>query len=613
MTSKMSRWALRSAACGMLLVSLGLSVQAAGAQAPPGAIAYETIFQDPGVNPGQDLSLEAHAIRLIDSTLPGEQITFALRDFNRVPVADALIAAHGRGVLVDGVVDGGERNQPQVQRLLSVLGPTRFVICGTPTFEYHSCIANSEKPSLQHNKFLTFSRLDDGREDVVLQTSMNFLAPSQLNYYNDMVEIAGDVKLHDAYVAYVFDMKRQVRSDDHFIPRSGDDGRNTMFPSPRWQPDRDTNDTIVDRLNEVDCSVGGSPSGKGLIRIANMAFRTERAVIMRKLVALQQEGCDIEVIVSNADGEIMAGLVSAGIPVHPFFLRAITGIRPQVIVHDKFWLVDAKSTATGGRSKIVYAGSSNWRGDQQRSDDMLLRIVDDGVYAEYSGYWELIRSRAQSDLPRPATDLVKPTSVLRASPAANAADWNNSDVRVRVVGSDGHLQTASGLKRLHVEMSGAQTGSWDFLGETAGYNVQELVVSAEGDTTVTYFSEDNKGNSEVEKSHVVHIDKSAPSLGGLPDACELWPPNSQFVHVADITGTDALSSLAGLSVSAWSDDADDEGDVFISGGSVDLRAEKNARGEARIYTVSATATDFAGNTRTGVATCEVPHSQEDGG
>ena len=61
-----------------------------------------------------------------------------------------------------------------------------------------------------------------------------------------------------------------------------------MFPSPRPQPDRVTDDTIVDRLDEVDCSEGGSPSGKGLIRIANMAFRSERAVIMRKLVAARR-------------------------------------------------------------------------------------------------------------------------------------------------------------------------------------------------------------------------------------------------------------------------------------------------------------------------------------
>ena len=75
-----------------------------------------------------------------------------------------------------------------------------------------------------------------------------------------------------------------------------------------------------------------------------MAFRSERAVIMRKLVQLEAQGCDIEVILTNADGDIISGLVSGGIPVHPSSSAHAAGTLPQVIVHNKFWLVDAKST-----------------------------------------------------------------------------------------------------------------------------------------------------------------------------------------------------------------------------------------------------------------------------
>jgi PLD-like domain len=607
MTSRTRVRAGRIAAVGIAIASLAVGAGAAHVEAAGAAVSYKTIFQDPGPNPAPDLSLELHAVALIDATPAGERITFAFRDFNRLPVAEALISAHLRGVHVDGVVDGGERAQPAVQALLAALGPDRFVVCGSPTFEYHSCIASPDKPGLQHNKFLTFSQLADGREHVVLQTSKNFFGPSQLTYYNDMVEIAGDSALHGAYVEYLFALKAQVRSDDHYVI-APDGGRNTIYTSPRRQADPRTDDIIVERMDEIDCSEGGSPTGKGLVRIANMAFRTERAVIMEKLVDLERQGCDIDVVVSNADGDIMAGLVSAGVPVHPFFMRA-TGTRPQVIVHDKFWLVDAKSTVTGARSRIVYAGSSNWRGDQQRSDDLLLRIVDDGVYSAYSEYWRKIRSRAVSDLPRTGTDRVNPASSLVSSPGANRAGWHDSDVTLRVAGSDGHLQTASGLKRLHVEMSGAQAGTWDFPGETDGYNVQELVVSAEGTTTITYFSEDNKGNREPARSQEVRIDKTAPTLTGLPRDCSLWPPNGQLVHVADVAASDAGSGVADLTLSGGSDDVDDRGDIVIDGGAVDLRAEHAARGGRRTYTIRATATDDAGNVGSGLATCEVPRSQ----
>ena len=597
----------RVAAFGVTTLLLTLLPAADGA----GEIRYRTLFQDPGVVPAADFSLEAHAIGLIESSPPGSHITIALRDFNRVPVADALIAAHGRGVLIDAVIDGQERNRAVVRRLLAALGPEHFVVCGTPTFAFNSCIADVGPPSLQHNKFLTFSRLADGREHVVLQTSENFFEPTQFNYYNDMVEISGDVALYDAYVEYLHAMQAQVRSDDHYVVRSGDDGRNTMFPSPRRQADLSTDDTIVDRMDEIDCSEGGSPSGRGLIRIANMAFRSARAVIMRKLVELHGEGCDIDVVVSSADGDIIAGLVAAGVPVHPLFLRQ-TATRPQVIVHDKFWVVDAKSTLTGRRTKVAYAGSSNWRDDQQRSDDLLLRIVDDGVYADYLAYWETIRSRAVSDLPRTGEDATPAVTALAATPAPGASSWNTTDVTARIAASDGHLASAGGLDRLHIETTGAQPGTFDFPGEQDGYNVQELTIAAEGETTIAHTAFDVRGNLPATQTAVVRIDKTAPVLAGLPDHCVLWPPNGRLVRVAGVSAADAVSGLGALSVTASSNARRDTRDVVIKGGTVFLRAERRRHGRGRVYEIVATAHDVAGNATTATATCTVPRSRHRG-
>src|SRR4051812_26283776 len=139
-------------------------------------ISYHTLFEDPGAGEVADFSLEQRAIGLIDATPPGAQLTFAVRDFNRTEVADALIAAHLRKVNVDGVIDGAQRDEPAVKKLVGAVGAERIVVCGSPTFEFLSCIANAAeyKPSLQHNKFMTFSELADGRRDVVLQTSQNW-------------------------------------------------------------------------------------------------------------------------------------------------------------------------------------------------------------------------------------------------------------------------------------------------------------------------------------------------------------------------------------------------------------------------------------------------------
>jgi hypothetical protein len=590
------------------------TVLAGPAAARADGIAYHTYFQHPpGLSPPGDHSLEQHAVDLIDATPAGERIGYAFRDFNSVPITDALLRAAARGVALSGVIDGDEWTQLQVQRLWTGLGPEQVTVCGHPTFELNSCIADTLRPGLMHNKFLTFSRLSDGRADVVLETSENFFGPSQFNYFNDMVEIDGDSALYDVYQQYIADLRAQVRSDDHY-EAAPLDGPDTVFLSPRRQEDRDHQDTIVDQLREIDCSQGGAPDGHGLVRVANMAFRSERAVIMRTLVDLHRAGCDVEVILTNADGDILAGLVAAGIPTYPLFLRQL-GSAPNVtrspmVVHDKFFLVDALSTRTGERTKLTYAGTSNWRADEQQSDDLLLRIADDGVYDAYSGYWDYIRSRVASEQSRPAVDTVPPASAATVSPEPNAAGWNRSDVTVRIAASDGHNVNASGLKALHVTVAtnDGPARTLDFAGETSGYSVQEIPVTEEGTTQITYWPEDNKGNPGTKHTVIVHLDKTAPSITGLPDACRMWPPDHEMVHVADIGATDALTAAPDLVVTGASNASDDEGDIAIDGGSVDLRAEKADQGAERDYRLTATATDAAGNTTAATATCVVPHS-----
>ena len=584
-----------------LVLAAALCALAAAAPPAPAAISYRTLFQDPGPSRTADLSLDNRAIALIDATPAHEQLRFTFRDFNSPALAAALIAADRRDVDVRGVIDGGERNQLPVIDLVREIGADRVVVCGAPGV-FDSCVSSADPPSLMHNKFMTFSKLADGRGPVVLQTSKNFLAPSQLTYYNDMVEIDGDVPLYEAYNGYFAKLQAQVRTDDLYLVEPAA-GPNTIFTSPRFQATRDVDDTIVDRMDEIDCSEGGSASGHGLIRVANMAFRTERAVIVRKLGELHRAGCAIDVIATNLDGDIVAGLASEGIRVRPFFLRRLSAAQPQVIVHSKFWLVDAVSTLTGRRTKVVYAGSSNWRADQQRSDDLLLRIVDDGVYAAYTGYWEKIRDRGASDQSTPAVDTKAPVSALTHRPAPNAAGWNRDDVSLRIAASDGHNVMNSGLKRLHVEMSGAQSGTWDLAGEQDAHRLAELLVTAEGVTTVSYFAEDRFGNVESPQTRTVRIDRTPPRIAGLPAACTLWPPNGRLVPVAHVTATDGLSGVASLTVEATG------GDVAIDGGTIAVRAEKADRGGARTYALSARATDVAGNATEGAAECVVPHSQ----
>ncbi len=133
--------------------------------------------------------------------------------------------------------------------------------------------------------------------------------------------------------------------------------------------------------------------------------------------------------------------------------------------------------------------------------------------------------------------------------------------------------------------------------------------TGEGVYAITYFSVDALGNSETPQTLLLRIDRTAPTVAGLPSApCRIWPPNHKMVHVAVVVGQDSLSGVARVEVTGSSSEPD-AGDIRIVGGSVDLRAERDDEGPGRFYTLTATVTDNADNATTEEAICVVPHHQ----
>jgi hypothetical protein len=61
---------------------------------------------------------------------------------------------------------------------------------------------------------------------------------------------------------------------------------------------------------------------------------------------------------------------------------------------------------------------------------------------------------------------------------------------------------------------------------------------------------------------------------------------------------------------SWEGDGHTFDDIQIDeNGNIYLRAERSGRGEGRVYQITYTATDDAGNTSTASATVTVPHNQ----
>ena len=220
------------------------------------------------------------------------------------------------------------------------------------------------------------------------------------------------------------------------------------------------------------------------------------------------------------------------------------------------------------------------------------------VEVEFTG----IGAAARQPFPAP-DDRAAPTSVADVSPAANEAGWHQDAVTISIAAADDLV----GVKEIHAHIEERTGAVPDVAFIAPGDRLSLPVISKDGSYEVTYFAEDLIGNIEEAHTFTVNVDRTAPTVTGLPtDPCVIWPPDERMVHVADLAGHDALSGVASLRVTATADESADR-DIEIAGGSVDVRATRDGGGTGRVYTVFATVTDRAGNLMEAQATCTVPH------
>ncbi|HEU0106111.1 MAG TPA: phosphodiester glycosidase family protein [Vicinamibacteria bacterium] len=215
------------------------------------------------------------------------------------------------------------------------------------------------------------------------------------------------------------------------------------------------------------------------------------------------------------------------------------------------------------------------------------------------------------------SDAVDPVTTATVDPPPNANGWNQAAVTVHLEATDlasGLIDTPAGwVDQLQYSLAGAQTGA-----ETVvpGHSAP-VGVAAEGVTTVSYFATDAADNEETARTLDVKIDGTPPVLNGLPsEGCTLWPPDHKLQQVAVLHASDAVSGIArgSFQVNATSNEPMDPSDVAVTadedgGLVVELRAERSGGSKSRVYHLTVTAEDLAGNEVAGTATCTVPHDQ----
>ena len=216
------------------------------------------------------------------------------------------------------------------------------------------------------------------------------------------------------------------------------------------------------------------------------------------------------------------------------------------------------------------------------------------------------------------SDAVDPVTAATVTATPNANGWNQTAVTVSLAATDlasGLTDTPTGwVDQLQYKLAGAQTAADTVVpGKSASFGV-----TAEGVTTVSYFATDAAGNEETLRTLDVRIDGVAPVLSGLPtEGGTLWAPNHKLQQVAVLHASDATSGIApgSFQVNATSNELLDASDVVVTENEhgdlvVELRAERAGNNKAgRIYQLTVTAQDLAGNGVTGSATCVVPHDR----
>ncbi|MFC5471191.1 OmpL47-type beta-barrel domain-containing protein [Cohnella suwonensis] len=177
----------------------------------------------------------------------------------------------------------------------------------------------------------------------------------------------------------------------------------------------------------------------------------------------------------------------------------------------------------------------------------------------------------------------------------------NQDVTVNLSAGD----SESGVAATYYTVDGGavQTGT-------------SVVLTDEGVHSLVYWSVDLAGNIEEQHTKTVIVDKTAPSLTVQLDPTSIWPPNHQMVTIhATLGSSDATSGVASVVLTSITSNEPDSGNGDIDAAigteadSFQLRAERSGSGPGRIYTVTYTSTDRAGNHSVVSETVTVPHAE----
>ncbi|MFD3736141.1 phosphatidylserine/phosphatidylglycerophosphate/cardiolipin synthase family protein [Streptomyces sp. NPDC058632] len=326
------------------------------------------VFNDPRGSAAQQNAVKGHIIAAIDNTQSGRTIRSALYALNDQDYTDALIDAHRRGVTVRVVLDAKFESSAATQSLIGALGTDKSTgswvhVCTTGG----ACVATGRSSMINHNKFLTFSRVGDAgeAEDVVIQTSANQTSLNTEKYWNNAYTVVGNTDLYTAYRGYFDDLAAMRKNGNYFT--SGKVGTEKYYFFPQ-----ETGDVMVDILGNVSCA--GTT-----VRVAALALH--RDAVAQKLGSLADQGCSVRIVYNDSnDVSKLSGHSNIALR----RLRTADGY----LVHSKYVLIEG-DYAGHQDTKWTFTGSHNLDESSLRdNDEAMLRLEGTAPHEAYRQNFE---------------------------------------------------------------------------------------------------------------------------------------------------------------------------------------------------------------------------------
>ena len=150
--------------------------------------------------------------------------------------------------------------------------------------------------------------------------------------------------------------------------------------------------------------------------------------------------------------------------------------------------------------------------------------------------------------------------------------------------------------------------TWDS-GSATGMNPEIQLPLAVHSITLTV--NDGIIDSISDTVEITVVDTIPPEITLSVTPTTLWPPNHKMILIThEITVVDNCDPNSAVELTSITMNEGEDDDIYVDeDGNIYLRAERQGKGDGRIYTITYTATDNAGNSATASADVTVPHNQ----